>query len=606
MSAGSTGYGTAKPEHGDAETPTPQQPTVAHGPEPMQNPPPRDIASAQGEHNDHQPTSTVGTIGADSTAPARVVLTFDGSQAGRRLIGRPVWFEFTQDGTDNVVFGQITSVGAACSGDTATGVRARCGTMAIGGAFARSGHVYKPSALGTMPPAGTPVFEAGDVLIEQIAGGHADASYIGRFYGADAAFPASLPPFAASGAGPYNIGIYGARGSGKSSLARALIAAFARSPASSVFVIDPDGSLAGRNGDANGGDPDGVLGSMCSEEGKRFYSYGVGDLVLDRWDLFHDVLRESDMLRTLLPDEDRRDVFMGVVKAKFRTGGRYPMARLRERGAYDSMMELLCSGDVQEEIYPTERHVRSLLAKRIDAWKPRAYETHWLPLAELFNSEGRRKVSGMMRHACEAGKKRPVIVVDLSKRTAPDGLLWNDGVKAIVSRRIIRELAAHGEGRYGSGGRLDVLAVLCGAENMAPRRAPADRRLASLRDAAVELARSSRGYGLSLMFVSRTLAGLHRSLYADNRMSFYGSGLSSKAEEEAMSEVLPSGFAGTYRALVGPRADKGARPFHPFMSGGLATRLSSTEEPMFFTMDEPGAKSAAQDGAASEFGAAAE
>jgi len=51
-----------------------------------------------------------------------------------------------------------------------------------------------------------------------------------------------------------------------------------------------------------------------------------------------------------------------------------------------------------------------------------------------------------------------------------------------------------------------------------------------------------------------------------------------------MSDVLPSGFAGPYRALVGPRAGAEASPpRHSFMPGGLATPLSPTEEPMFFT-----------------------
>lgn len=583
----------------------PQHSPVAQLPIQTQGSPPHGGLHARLERDSCQIDDAVGTIGAGSTAPTHVVLVFDVSQAKRRLIGKPVWFKFVQDGADNIVVGQIMSVSIVGS-DDAVSARIHDGTVTVGGVFVMSSSAYRPSTLGTLPTAGTPVFEADDTLIREIVGERTDTSYIGSFYGANTAFPVSLPPFAVSDVGPYNIGVYGARGSGKSSLARALIAAFAKSPASSVFVIDPDGSLAGQGADADGENPAGALDKMCVGEGKRFYSYGVGDLVLDRWDLFHDVLRESDMLKKLLPDEDRRDVFMGVVKAKFRTGGKYPMAKLRERGAYDSMMELLSSGDVQGEIYPTENHVRSLFAKRVEAWSPKAYETHWLPLAELFNPEGRIKVSGILRHACMAGKKRPVIVVDLSKKTVPDRLLWNDGVRAIVTRRIIRELAAHGEGRYGNEGRLDMLAVLCGAEWMAPRRAPADRRLADLRDAAVDLAHEARGYGLSLMFLSRTLAGLHRSLYADNRMSFYGSGLSASAEEEAMSEVLPSGFAGTYRALVGPRADKGARPFHPFMSGGLATRLSATEEPMFFTMDEPGAKAAARDGAPAPNDAAVE
>lgn len=72
-------------------------------------------------------------------------------------------------------------------------------------------------------------------------------------------------------------------------------------------------------------------------------SYGAGDLVLDRWDLFYEVLRESDMVRALLPEADRRDVFMGMVRAKFRTGGGHTMAGLRGRDAFDSMMDLLGS-----------------------------------------------------------------------------------------------------------------------------------------------------------------------------------------------------------------------------------------------------------------------
>ena len=588
MSTAGAGSGAGKPEQCEAMVPAPQQPATVHGPIPKHSPPPRgDLRNPDGQGN-RLPAAVVGTIGAGSAAPTRVVLDFDGPQAEKRLVGKPVWFDFVQDGVENVAFGQITAVGAAGGGESTTGARMRRGAMAIGGAFARSGPAYVPSALGTIPAAGTPVFEADDMLIGEIVGEREDMSYIGKFYMSGAAFPVSLPPFAASGAGPYNIGIYGARGSGKMALARTLIAAFAKSPASSILAIDPDGSLAGRGG---GGDAEsGLLGGMCRNEGKRFYSYGVGDLVLDRWDLFHDVLRESDMLRTLLPDMDRREVFMGMVRAKFRTGGKHTMARLRERGAFDSMMEMLCDGGVQEEIYPDERHVRSMFAKRIEAWKHKAYETHWLPMAELFNPEGRKRVSGVVRHACEAGKNRPVMVVNLSKKSAPDNMLWNDGVRAIVTRRIIREIAAQGEDRYGSGGRLDALAVICGAESIAPRRMPADWRLARLRDAAVDLARSSREYGLSLMFVSRTLAGLHRSLYADNRMSFYGSGLYSIVEVDAMSEVLPPGFASPYRALVGPRTGgEAGSAQRPFMSGGLATRLSGTEEPMFFTAADPSA-----------------
>ena len=540
----------------------------------------------------------VGAVGAGSAAPAHVVLDISAAQASSRLIGKPVWFEFVQDSIPHVAFGQITSVyamAAPASGSHMRGAGAGAGEPAapcphrgavtIGAVLAKDGPGFRASFLGTLPATGTPVYEASDALACRIAERSPCVSYVGRFYGAAARFPVSLPPLAAPdrpGYWPYKMGIYGAKGSGKAALARTLIGGLAESPGMSILVLDQDGSFAGGVG---------PLQEACKRAGKRFLSYGVGDLVLDRWDLFYEVLRESDMLKTLLPDESRRDVLMGMVRAQFRTGGKHTMARLSDREAFDSMMSLLESKECQEEIYPTERHVRTMFARRVAGWRSKAYEAHWLPLSRLFSTEGRKRVSGVVRNACEQGKKRPVMVMNLSKPTVPDGLLWNDGVRAIVARRIIREVAAEGEDRYGNGGRLDMLAVLCGAEEMAPRCAPADPRLARLRDAVVDAVRSSGEYGLSFMFIAGTLAGLHPALYSGNRMSFCGAGLVSEAEVSAMSGILPAGFAPAYRALVrrgmphGAAAEGGAA--HPFMSTGRASPLSATEDPAFFTTAAP-------------------
>lgn len=559
--------------------------------------------------------TAVGAVGAGSAAPARVVLDISAAQASGRLIGKPVWFEFVQDSISHVAFGQITSVcamAAPASGPHMRGAGAgadehvapcphRGATMTIGAVLAKDGQGFRASFLGTLPATGTPVYEVSDALACRIVEPSPCVSYVGRFYGATARFPVLLPPLAAPGRPgdwPYKTGIYGAVGSGKAELARTLIGSLAESPGMSILVLDPDGSFAGGGGGGGGG-TGGPLQEACKRAGKRFLSYGVGDLVLDRWDLFYEVLRESDMLKTLLPDESRRDVLMGMVRAQFRTGGRHKMASLSGRDAFDSMMALLESEECQEEIYPAERHVRSMFARRVAGWRSKAYETHWLPLSRLFSTEGRKRVSGVVRNACEQGKKRPVMVMDLSKPTVPDGLLWNDGVRAIVARRIIREVAAEGENRYGNGGRLDMLAVLCGAEGMAPRYAPADPRLARLRDAVVGAVRSSDEYGLSFMFIASTLAGLHPALYGGNRMSFCGAGLVSEAEERAMSGILPAGFARVYRALVrrgmphGAAAEgaaaEGARggAAHPFMSAGRASPLSATEDPAFFTTAAP-------------------
>lgn len=306
------------------------------------------FAPQSGHAGSAAPAGAVGVIGAGSAAPARVVIDFDASQSSRRLVGMPVWFEFEQDGAGHVAFGHVASVraGAAPGGaGEGAGGHAQSGTMTVGAVFPRSGYARGPLVLGTLPAAGAVVREADDALVRGIVGERADVSYIGRFYGAAAGFPARLPPFGASGppgVGPYSIGVYGARGSGKSALARGLIAAFSRSPGASIFVIDLDGDLSGEWGEG-GPNAGSRLKDACGRAGKRFLSYGAGDLVLDRWDLFYEVLRESDMVRALLPEADRRDVFMGMVRAKFRTGGGHTMAGLRGRDAFDSMMDLLGS-----------------------------------------------------------------------------------------------------------------------------------------------------------------------------------------------------------------------------------------------------------------------
>ena len=209
------------------------------------------FAPQSGHAGSAAPAGAVGVIGAGSAAPARVVIDFDASQGSRRLVGMPVWFEFEQDGAGHVAFGHVASVraGAAPGGaGEGAGGHAQSGTMTVGAVFPRSGYARGPLVLGTLPAAGAVVREADDALVRGIVGERADASYIGRFYGAAAGFPARLPPFGASGppgVGPYSIGVYGARGSGKSALARGLIAAFSRSPGASIFVIDLDGDLSG-------------------------------------------------------------------------------------------------------------------------------------------------------------------------------------------------------------------------------------------------------------------------------------------------------------------------------------------------------------------------
>ena len=548
----------------------------------------------------------IATVGSPSTTTSLSLEILAGS-ARKKLVGELAWFEFEQDGVPHRTLGQITEVVLSnmmlelppmrslarqrgpinpVSGNQDT----HRGVMSIGATFADRGAHHEPAVMGTVPPTGTYVGRADDGVLGALLSRFRDRLfYLGRFYESGTRLPMWFPHFGDpddGGAGEaYHIGVYGKTGSGKSTLAKMLLIAYARHPQMSVFVLDPSGEFARAAGGKAGREVFRMdLGAACASLGKEIRTYGLDGLVLDRWALFYELLAASQFFRSLVPGGRNRDAAMDLIMKEFSGEGSVKLSKLHEKPSFDLFMSLLSDEGNQKQIYSTQTS-RESFAGRVESASQRAYTRQWKPLAELFNDKGKTTVSKVVRESCERGPNRPVVIVNLAQENMPREMLWNESIRAIVIRRIVEEIVRQGRNSYGKGEFLNTLVILDEAQRLVPREKYDDERRDRLRDDLVDAVQTTRKYGLGWMFLSTSLSTLHRDIYHENRISFYGFGLTSAAEAGTLREIVPDKESlGLYQSFRDPHsaADADSRVYS-FMSMGPVSPLAFAGRPMFLT-----------------------
>lgn len=548
----------------------------------------------------------IATIGSPSTTTS-VALEILAGSVRRKLIGELAWFEFEQDGRPHRTLGQITEVVLnnmmlelppmrslarqrgpinPVSGNQDT----HRGIMAIGATFADRGTYHEPAVMGTVPPTGTYVGRANDAVIGTLLSRFTNRLfYLGRFYESETRLPMWFPHFGSldeNGAGEaYHIGVYGKTGSGKSALAKMLLVAYARHPPMSIILMDPSGEFTTAvKGKRKNETFDLDLKAACESRGKKILTYGIDEIVLDRWDLFYELLFESRFLKSLIPGSENRKDAMEVIKKVFRSGGS-PMKKLHERQSFDQLLSLLGDESNQTMIYKSPGS-RDSFAGRVRNIESASYKTHWKPIAELFNDKDRITVSKIIGKACNKwADNRPIVIINISKNSMPEEDLWNDSVKAIIIRRIITEIIRQGENRYKEGDLLNTLVILDEAQRLVPREKYDNEKRERLRNDLLDAVQTTRKYGLGWMFLSTSLSTLHRDIYHENRISFYGFGLTSATEIGTLREIIPDKESlDLYRSFRDPHSAVDAKSrLYSFMSMGPVSPLAFAGRPMFLT-----------------------
>jgi hypothetical protein len=418
---------------------------------------------------------------------------------------------------------------------------------------------------------------------------------LGKVYGSVPKLPLWFKHFdrGPDGAGEaYHLGIFGKTGSGKSVLAKMILLAYARYPKMAQLVIDPQGEFSK---DMKEGQSTGEfaipVGDVVREQKKPVVVLTAQKLVLDRWELFHQILAQSRFFRELqIMTEDKLQLACdqlveAMKKARLTLGG------LHERESFDKAWAMLKLEKLRNKIYAKEGAAAERFADAVTEADPdELYRTAWLPVANLFKEDraaGRRKIEEALQWLFDPQKAvRPILVVDVSRQKTAD-FMWNDAIQSLVIKRLLEGVTAVAEEMFKEGQSLNALVII----DEAHRLAAASRDLDSDDDTAkrvravlVDAARTTRKYGLGWLFISQTLSSLHTEILQQLRIFFFGFGLALGQEFQSLRQLV--GSSGTalslYQLFRDPHSsfDTASRQYS-FMTIGPVSPLSFAGTPLF-------------------------
>lgn len=558
-------------------------------------------------------TERLGVVGSPSST-AQLSLDVLGSAASRKLVGELALFRFVQDGSSHYALGQITEVQLRNVWHEDPTMRSlirqrgrvdavserqdtHLGQMVISAVFRQGGPAgYEPSILGTVPATGTPIHLVTDDVLDELLRPYRDqVFYLGHVYGSKPKLPLWFKHFdrGYDGAGEaYHVGIFGKTGSGKSVLAKMILLAYCRYPEMALLVVDPQGEFSRdmKTGGSNAEFPLPV-GDLIRASGKKLFVLTVRNLVLDRWDLFRQILAESRFFRELqVMTQDKVELACDQLTEAMRKTAGITLATLHEKAVFDKAWHLLKQDKLRNKIYAREGTAAERFKDAVDEASPDGlYRDIWLPVARLFKEDypgGRRKVEDALKWLLDLSKgSRPVLVVDVSKEQA-QGLLWNDTIQALVIKRLLEGITLTAEDLYKEGKSLNALVVIDEAHRLAPRElGPEDDAARGVRAVLIDAARTTRKYGLGWLFISQTLSSLHPEILQQLRIFFFGFGLALGQEFQSLRQLV--GSSGTaldlYQLFRDPHSafDMKTRQYS-FMTIGPVSPLSFAGTPLFF------------------------
>ncbi len=560
-------------------------------------------------------TERLGVVGSPSST-AQLALDILGSAVMRKLVGELALFRFSQDTSPHYALGQITEVQLRNIWHEDPTMRSlirqrgrvdavserqdtHLGQMLISAVFRKGGPAgYEPSILGTVPATGTPIHLVTDPVLDELLRPYRDQIfYLGHVYGSKPRLPLWFKHFdrGPDGAGEaYHLGIFGKTGSGKSVLAKMILLAYARYPKMALLVIDPQGEFA-RDMKKGGTSGEFALpvGDVARKLGKQPVTLTVRNLVLDRWELFEQILFESQFFERLtVPKGENRELACGILSDKLQKA-KIKLADLHQRKSFDVAWKLLQDDKVQKVFYRTETSRARFDTALHEADPNEFFNDYWGPVAELFREDRsgaksiNKALAWLLSPINEDGStrdNRPILVIDLSKEQAK-GLFWDDKIQSLVIKRLLDGLAQTAEYFYKENQSLNALVVIDEAHRLAPRELPSDDDAArGVRSVLIDAARTTRKYGLGWLFISQTLSSLHPEILQQLRIFFFGFGLALGQEFQSLRQLV--GSSGTaldlYQLFRDPHAafDTKSRQYS-FMTIGPVSPLSFSGSPLF-------------------------
>jgi len=571
----------------------------------------------------------IGVVGSPSST-SEMALDILAGAVNKKLVGELALFRYHQEGSAHYALGQITEVKLRNVWHEDPTMRSlirqrgrvdtvserqdtHLGEMTISAVFSAGSDGYRPSILGTVPATGTPIHLVNNVVLSELLSPYRDQLfYLGHVYGSKPLLPLWFKHFdtGPQGAGEaYHLGIFGKTGSGKSVLAKMILLAYARYPEMALLVIDPQGEFAKEaRGKAAPGEFQLPMREVLNRLKKPVHVHGVRDLVLDRWELFAQILYESPFFEQLsIPKGENRQLAASTLTDRLQRSG-VTLKVLHTRESFNRAWGLLGDENIQKVFYRTEGSRARFQSMYDQADRNFFFINYWLPVTQLFREDRQeaQKVERLLASLFDPNQaQRPLVVIDLSMEQAAQGtnsmnalplfgdqsqpqetpLFWNEMIQALVIKRLLEGIRTAAEYAYKQNRSLNTLVLMDEAHRLAPREDPESEEKKAVRNILIDAARTTRKYGIGWLFISQTLSSLHREILEQLRIFFFGFGLGMGAEFKALSELVGgrSKALDLYQLFRDPHSsfDIASREYS-FMTIGPVSPLSFAGTPLFF------------------------
>ena len=557
----------------------------------------------------------IGSIGSPSTT-SHLTLDVFGTAVQKSLVGSMSIFKFMQGSHVHYGLGQITEIlmkNSLAEEQTMRGLTrtlgeipqitgeqdTHTGDMLTSAVFVQNSNGTQPSGMGTVPATGTKIRLINQEIVDGIFEPFRDdISYIGKIMGTDVLLPNWFKHF---GDGPgglgdtRHIGIFGKTGSGKSYLAKMILASYMRHKPMTLLVLDPQGQFTQMQNDES------VMNHIQNVLNRQVEFYSLANMTFPTgqgrdwrahqraFNLFGEFLKAARFFEGLnIVSEDNQNRALDVISNIM---GQQPRIYLNQVNLQENFRRILNDMNTDDNlarIY-TGRDGQARVRARIENGDFGEFFETWERVANLFGRTGNvRSVTDLLNGIGDTDPGR-IIIIDLSETNIPNNIFWNDDIKKRAINEILSNLIEIAQTRYNEQGLLNALVVLDEAHRYAPRERTEDEAVKILRNTLKDAVRETRKYGLGWMLINQSIAGLDRELINQMGMYFFGYGLAYGVERAALMELIGGheSAAKLYAQFKDPASTLPPRDYS-FMSVGPSSPMSFSLTPLFFNaLDYP-------------------
>ncbi len=565
---------------------------------------------------DHSNQFNIGSVGSPSNT-TEIIIDINQKSEQKRNLGQLVCLIQPQEQEQLVVIGQISEIETKNRWHedlTFRGIIKRRGSLPhlSGKADVRTAKLnvqacfsialdgkISEGTLGTSPATGTPIFSVRDEILDKLLEQYKNQIiYLGNAYATDVKMPLWLKHFdrGEGGAGEaYHIGVFGKSGSGKSGLAAYTLLGYGKHKNMGIIFIDPQNQFASDT------DLPFKLHDSLRSLGRTVNIYRLTNQIRlgtkkNAVKLFVNLLLKADFYRNIgVRNKENQEYASEEVDRIIRNilSGFQP--RLELKNSPDDLLrrvltELRDDDNALQRIYATtqprqrlEQALGNLLIERIEL--QRVKEQIWQPVLDLFlenDSAGNHRTS--LWHIVQKAatdEQKPIVFLDIKGEgtTFAD----NEEIKALILKEISITLKVAGEEAFKHDTKLNCLICLDEAHRFVKSSFGSgdNSEMSNLTRAFVDGVRTTRKYGLGYMFITQTIASLHKEIIQQLRLYAFGYGLTSGSEYRQIEELVSDRQAlSLYKSFVDPQSSRQ----YPFMFLGPISPLSFIGSPLFIQM----------------------